>query len=79
MPRLIEIVLFLVPFIGFAAWRLLAPSPLPPPWLIYGLTAFFIVMIAALLWFWHLENENAGQPYIPDRLQNGVAVPGHPP
>lgn len=78
MPRLIEIVLFLVPFLAFATWRLLAPSPTPPPWLTYGLTTFFVLMLAALLWFWHLETRDADQPYIPDQLQNGRAVPGHP-
>jgi hypothetical protein len=78
MPRIIEIVLFLAPFLGFAAWRLLAPSPLPPPWLVYGLVGFVAVMLLALVWLWHLDAGDAQQPYFPDELHDGRVVPAHP-
>ncbi len=78
MPRLIEIVLFLTPFIGFAAWRLVFPSPVPPLWLLCGLSVFAVVMLTALLWLWHMDAEDANQPYIPDRLEDGRVVPVHP-
>ena len=77
MPRIIEIVLFLSPFVTFAAWRLLFPSPVPPPWLIYGLSGFVILMLLTLVWLWHLDAGDADQPYVPDQLQDGRAVPAH--
>jgi hypothetical protein len=81
MSRIIEIMLFLTPFLSFAVWRLLFPSPLPPPWLTYGLTGFVVLMLVALIWVWHLDAEDANQPYRPDELHNGRVVthPGTPP
>jgi hypothetical protein len=78
MPRIIEIVLFLTPFLAFAAWRLLFPSPLPPRWLMYGLAAFLGVMLVALVWAWHLDAGDANQPYVPDELHGGRVVPARP-
>jgi hypothetical protein len=78
MPRIIEIVLFLVPFLSFAAWRLFFPSPLPPPWLMYGLSGFVVLMLTALLWVWHVEAGDANQPYLPDELHDGRVVPARP-
>jgi hypothetical protein len=78
MPRIIEIVLFLTPFLGFAVWRLLFPSPMPPTWLIGGLAGFVVVMVVALVWLRHLDASDANQPYIPDELHNGRVVPAHP-
>ncbi len=79
MPRIVEIVLFLTPFVTFAAWRLLFPSPTPPAWLMYGLTGFVIVLLTALVWMWHLDASDANQPYIPDQLRDGRVVPARPP
>jgi hypothetical protein len=74
MSRIIEIVLFLTPFLSFAVWRLLFPSPLPPSWLMYGLTGFVVVMLAALIWLRHFDSADANQPYIPDELRDGRVV-----
>jgi len=82
MPRLIEIVLFLAPFISFAVWRLLFPSPLPPLWLVCSLAAFMAVTLAGLLWLWHADAGDAALDYLPAHLQNGRVVkvqPGQPP
>lgn len=78
MPRIIEIVLFLTPLVAFAMWRLVFPSPLPPPWLIRGVAGFVVLMLLALVWFWHLEVEDANQPYVPDEVHDGRVVPGRP-
>ncbi|WP_158923442.1 hypothetical protein [Acidisphaera sp. S103] len=78
MPRLIEIILFLTPFVAFAAWRLWFPSPLPPPGLIYGLAVFVGLMLAALLWTSHLDAEDGHQAYVPAVMQNGRIIEGHP-
>jgi hypothetical protein len=76
MPRIIEIVLFLVPFLSFAAWRLFFPSPVPPLWLMSGMVGFVALMLLALVWVWHLEAGDANQPYLPDELHDGRVVPG---
>jgi hypothetical protein len=78
MSRIIEIALFLTPFLSFAAWRMFFPSPLPPLWLVYGLSGFAVLMVVALLWVWHLDAEDANQPYFPDQLRDGRVVPAHP-
>jgi hypothetical protein len=72
---MIEIVLFLTPFVSFAAWRLLFPSPLPPLWLMYGLTGFVALMLLGLLWSRHLDAGDAGEAYIPARLIDGRVTP----
>lgn len=81
MPRIIEIVLFLTPFVTFAVWRLLFPSPLPPLWLIVALSGFVVLMLVALLWLWAVDAGDANLPYVPDQLRNGRVVthPGNPP
>lgn len=78
MPRIIEIVLFLTPFLTFAAWRLLFPSPSPPAWLMGGLALFVVLMVVALVWLRHIDARDASQRYIPDELRDGRAVPAHP-
>jgi hypothetical protein len=78
MSRIIEIVLFFTPFLGFAVWRLVFPSPVPPLWLTGGMSAFVVLMLAALLWLRHVDAGDANQPYLPDRLQDGRVVPARP-
>jgi hypothetical protein len=78
MPRIIEILLFLIPFLSFAAWRLFFPSPVPPVWLMGGMVGFVALMLLALVWVWHLEAADANQPYVPDELHDGRVVPGRP-
>ncbi|MFL5281497.1 MAG: hypothetical protein ACJ8AW_11015 [Rhodopila sp.] len=82
MPRLIEIALFLAPFVGFVVWRLVFPSPLPPPWLVAIIGVFVALMLAGLLWVWHVNIGDADQPYVPARLEHGRVVntpPNRPP
>jgi hypothetical protein len=78
MSRIIEIVLFLAPFLGFAVWRLWFPSPVPPLWLMYGLGGFVGLLLLALAWVWHLDAGDANQPYVPAALRDGRVVSGHP-
>jgi hypothetical protein len=78
MSRVIEILLFLAPFLGFAVWRLWFPSPVPPLWLMYGLGGFVVVLLLALAWVWHLDAGDANQPYIPAEMRNGRVVSGQP-
>ncbi len=75
MPRVIEIVLFLTPFLTFAAWRLWFPSPVPPLWMIYGLGAFVLLLLVALFWFRQEDAGGANEAYVPSRLIDGRVVP----
>jgi hypothetical protein len=82
VSRMIEIVLFLTPFLSFAAWRLLFPSPRPPLWLMYGLAGFVVLMLLALVWSRHLDAGDTSESYVPARLIDGRVVPaqrGPPP
>jgi hypothetical protein len=78
MSRIIEIVLFLTPFLTFAAWRLVSPAILPPSWLLGGLVGFVAVMLVALIWLRHFDAQDANQPYLPDELHDGRVVPARP-
>jgi hypothetical protein len=75
MSRIIEIVLFVTPFLAFAAWRLWFPSPVPPLGMIYGLSGFVVLMLLALLWFRHVDSGDANEAYVPARLIDGHIVP----
>ncbi len=77
MSRMIEIVLFLTPFLSFAAWRLLFPSPLPPLWLIYSLTGFLVLMLLALVWSRQFDAGDPQEGYVPAQLIDGHVVPAH--
>jgi hypothetical protein len=78
MPRLVEILLFVLPFVAFAAWRVLFPSPLPPRWLIAGLAAAVALMLLALIWVRRIDAEDANQSYRPAELREGRVVPAGP-
>jgi hypothetical protein len=75
MPRIIEIVLFLTPFLTFAAWRLLFPSPMPPLWMVGSLAGFVVLLVLALFWLRHIDAGDAHEAYVPARLIDGQVVP----
>jgi hypothetical protein len=75
MPRIIEIVLFLTPFLAFAAWRLFFPSPVPPLWMVCSLAGFVVLMVLALFWLRHVDAGDADKAYVPARLTDGHVVP----
>lgn len=74
MPRVVEILLFLVPLLGFISWRVLAPSPLPPLWLTYTLAGAVAVLLFALVWLRHIDASDGDQRYRPARLEAGHVV-----
>jgi hypothetical protein len=77
MPRLIEILLFLTPFVGFAVWRLVVPSERPPIWLVTGAAGFVLVMLALLIWLRARDASDSQQSYVPAQMLDGRIVPGH--
>jgi Family of unknown function (DUF6111) len=75
--RFVEIVLFLAPFIVFAAWRMTSPLADLSPRLITASAALLVLLLVTLLW---LHQEGAvppGQVYVPATLQDGRVVPAH--
>ena len=77
MPRLIEIILFLTPFVGFAVWRLIVPSDRPPVWLVASAAGFVMLMLASLLWLHAMDASDRVKSYVPAQLRDGQIVPGH--
>ncbi|MBS0640739.1 MAG: hypothetical protein JSS43_12745 [Proteobacteria bacterium] len=76
--RLIEIALFLSPFVAFAVLRLVLPARGLPAWVLPVFAASVAVMLGLLLYLRSLDAGDAEQTYVPARLENGQVVPGHP-
>ncbi len=76
MGWLAEALLFLVPFLAYAAWRRLNPGIEPGPRLLLAAAAGVVLALAALLWFGLSRSLEAGI-YVPPHLQDGHMVPGH--
>ena len=77
MLRLLEIVLFLAPFVAFAAWRLLAPASGPSVWVLIAAAGALILLAGGLIWFSREAALPPGAGYVPAQLQNGQIVQGH--
>jgi hypothetical protein len=77
MPRLIEIMLFLTPFVGFAVWRFVVPSERPPVWLVGGAACFVVLMLISLAWLRAHDASDANQIYVPAQFRDGRIEPGH--
>lgn len=75
--RLVEIALFIAPFVIFAAWRLTAPAVGPSPRVLAVSVALLLTLLGALLWF-HMEGAlPPDTAYVPPRLEDGRIVPAH--
>ena len=75
--RLIEIALFLSPFVAFAVLRLVLPARGLPSWVLPLFGAAVATMLALLLYLRSFDAGDAGQAYVPARLEDGRVVPGH--
>jgi hypothetical protein len=74
--RLVEILLFLAPFLAFAAWRFVLPRRGPSS-LALGLgVAMLVILGFALVWLSQEDTLKPGATYIPSHIENGVIVPG---
>lgn len=75
MLRVIEILLFLLPFIGWGLWLWTGRRHSQP--LLWGTLAAMLVMVLAAAW---LELTQAVPPdltYVPPQMRDGQIVPGH--
>ena len=77
MLRLVEILLFLLPFAVFVAWRVLAPAGGPSPRVVAIAVCAVLALIGVLIWFGHYDTIPRGDSYVPAQLQGGRVIPGH--
>ncbi len=77
MLRLVEIGLFLAPFIVFAVWRFMAVEGGPPVRIVVGMACVLVLVAGALIWLSRDEALPPGVSYEPARLQDGKVVSGH--
>lgn len=78
MPRIIEIVLFLAPFVAFFVWRRYVRSFVLPLWFLGALSGLVLAMLLALLWSRHEAAGDAHERYAPAVLRDGEIIPGGP-
>jgi len=74
--RFVELALFIVPFVVFAAWRLLGGGG-PSRKLVVTATCIVMALAGALYWFRREEAIAPGMRYVPAQLEDGRIVPGH--
>jgi len=77
MLRLVELGLFLAPFVLFIAWRLTATDTGPSLRLLVGAICVLIAVAGALVWLSEDAALPPGATYAPARFQDGRIIPGH--
>ena len=76
MLRLVELALFLTPFVVFAAWRFLAMEGGPSVRVVVGAACVLALLAGVLIWLSQEDTVPAGANYAPARFQNGKVVSG---
>ena len=77
MLRLVEVALFLAPFVAFAVWRFMAIEGGPPVSLVVGVACILALLASMLLWLSREDALPPGVNYEPARLEDGKIVSGH--
>ncbi len=77
MLRLVELALFLSPFLVFAAWRFFAIEAGPSIRFVVVVACAVAVMAAALVWLGEDRAIPPNSAYAPARLENGHIIAGH--
>ncbi|HVY17047.1 MAG TPA: DUF6111 family protein [Rhodopila sp.] len=78
MSRIIEVLLFLTPFLAYALWRLSVRTPVIPASFLVCLGLLVALMLAGLLWSRYRLAGDAQDRYVPAQIEHGVIVPGGP-
>lgn len=76
MLRFLELLLFLAPFVAFAAWRVLLPVGGPSPRLTMLAAGLLLLLAGGLYWFSRHDMLPSGSIYAPAQLRDGRVVPG---
>ena len=77
MLRLVELALFVAPFVLFALWRFMAVEGGPPARFVAVAACVLALLAGALIWLSQDEALPPGATYKPARLQDGKIVSGH--
>jgi hypothetical protein len=77
MLRLVELALFLMPFVIFAVWRFMATEGAPSLSVVIAATLTLLAMAALLVWLSQKDALPPGADYEPARMENGKVVSGH--
>ena len=77
MLRLVELALFLAPFVAFAVWRFMAVEGGPPVSVVVGAACVLALLAGALIWLSQEDALPPGASYEPARLEDGKIVSGH--
>ena len=76
MAWLLEALLFLVPLLGYLAWRRLNPGVEPGARLVLAAAAGVALALAGLFWFGLSRSLERGA-YVPPHMEGSRLVPGH--
>ena len=78
MPeRVIEAALFVIPFLGFIAWRFVLRASVPRTWLVVASAGVTALMLGALMWLYASDASDANRAYVPAELRRGRVIEGH--
>ena len=77
MLRLVEVALFLAPFVAFAVWRFMAIEGGPPVSLVVGVACVLAVLASALIWLSREKHCRRAPATNRPRLEDGKIVSGH--
>jgi len=77
MLRLAELALFLVPLIVYAVWRTTAAAGGPSPRVLIAGGITLAILAGLLFWLVATERMEAGQVYVPPRMEGGQIIQGH--
>jgi hypothetical protein len=76
MLRLVELALFVAPFVLFALWRFMAVEGGPPVRVVAVAACVLVLLAGALIWLSQDDALPPGATYEPARLQDGKVVSG---
>jgi uncharacterized protein DUF6111 len=77
MLRLVELALFLMPFVVFVAWRFVAFEGGPSARVIIAAACVLAMLAVLLIWLSQEDALPPGASYEPARLQDGKVIAGH--
>ena len=77
MLRLVELALFLSPFLTFAAWRFFATESGPSIRFVIGVACLVALLAVALVWLGEDRAISPDSAYAPARFEGGHVIAGH--
>jgi hypothetical protein len=77
MLRLVELTLFLAPFVVFAVWRFAALEGGPSVRVVVGAACVLALLAGTLIWLSQEDALPPGVSYEPPRLQDGKVISAH--